>query len=109
MKRFFAVPEYMVNLSGLEEIPSNIAYRFGTGVTTSALAKEQGLESFDTALPRGWVAEFKDMTGFDPIGHFVWSLDDGTCFGCPEPVTLEGKVALKIQKHLLEELNDKKK
>ena len=52
----------------------------------SELADILGLKSYDTALPQAWVDEFVVVTGFNPVGYFVWSYDYAKIFGEPYPL-----------------------
>lgn len=48
--------------------------------------------TFDCALPQDWVDSLK--AGFSDlvIGHFVWLYPEGSVFGIPAPVTVQGDV-----------------
>lgn len=74
-------------------------------VSTHELAKEMKLESFDTALPQPWVDEFRDKTGFNPVGQMVWAYDNMPIWGEPIAVTRQAQVALDIFNHITREEN----
>ena len=105
MKTYYAVPEYFAKkkfpelLGGIQKIHPNVAYKYAYP-STEDLAKALGLINFDTALPQVWVDSFKEKTGFNPVLNFVWCYDDGTHWGYPQPITIEGETAHRICKHL---------
>lgn len=104
----YAVPEYLVKKEIQEKFIAHIpvmssADSYGYSLarpTTSELAEEQGVKMFDPALPQGWVDDFVEKTGFNPVGHFVYSYDEGI-FGHPKAVTREGIVAHGIYDHIV--------
>ncbi len=59
--------------------------------TVEACAEREGLRSYDTALPQAWVDNMASRGFGDVRGHFVWSYDSGNIFGCPYPITLDGR------------------
>lgn len=108
MKKIYALTEYAADqhldpkvVELLEVLPNDIAYKFYDNAGISKLARAEGLEVFDTALPIDWVRAFELRTGFNPVGHFVMGYDDNT-FGFPVAVTVEGKVAEKIYNHVVQ-------
>lgn len=58
-------------------------------MTVKEAAEARGINSFDTALPQGWVDEVWSEYGYDVRGHFVMSYDKGP-MGNPAPITEEG-------------------
>lgn len=57
-------------------------------MTVREAAEARGIETFDSALPQGWVDEIRERFGLDVRGHFVWSYDYGG--GCAAPITEGG-------------------
>lgn len=56
--------------------------------TVDQLAKEKGLVSYDTALPKRWCDDVLQRTGVWPgLVGFVWCYDKARIFGEPVPLT----------------------
>jgi hypothetical protein len=67
--------------------------------TTDELAKEMGLETYDTALPQEWFDRVLRHINKNPSGHIVWSYDRwdeniSNTFGFPVAVTPIGRYIL---------------
>lgn len=108
MRRIYAVPEYVVSkyiperiaAVAIQKIAPAIAYKYvPDGVTVSELARTQGVEHFDVALPIDMVRDFQDKTGFNPVGHFVMDYTNNS-YGFFKPVSIEGQIAQKIFNHI---------
>ncbi len=106
MKTMYAVPELVVKKyvphrfhEHIEKMQPNSAYRYVGGVSVSDLAKAEEVKHFDVALPIEWVREFQEVTGFNPVGHFVYDYSDNT-YGFPKPVTIDGIIAMRIFVHI---------
>lgn len=107
-RTIYAIPEYVVSKHIPEEFVKHLpkinwadAYGYATNrPSVDELAKLQDIKVFDTALPKDLVAEFRDLTGFNPVGHFVYCYDEEV-FGSLKPITREGIVALDIYYHLI--------
>lgn len=54
----------------------------------------QALETFDYAIPIGWVDDVKAKTGEYPE-HFVWAYRQGSIWGEPWPLTPEAEALLR--------------
>lgn len=108
-RTIYAVPEYLVSKYIPEHLGKNVpkvnwvdAYGYATdrpGV--SELAHLLDIKVFDIALPIDWVRDFQGRTGFNPVGHFVWSYDENS-FGLAKAITREGIVALGIYTHMIQ-------
>lgn len=61
----------------------------------NALAKEEGLVTFDPALPQDWVNEVYAKTGYEPqFFGFVWCYDKAKVWGEPYPLTKAAEILL---------------
>lgn len=77
------------------EITTRGAMTPGAPATVGELAKRlYGGMTYDVALPLEWLRRFKELTGLDPRGHFVWLYPLGGACGIPGPLTIEGLEAL---------------
>lgn len=69
----------------------NDIFRETLPITLDQTAESLGLQTYDVALPQGWVDMIYRHHGVWPASHFVWSYDQSKIFGAPVPVTGVGK------------------
>ena len=63
--------------------------------TKPELAEAAGIETYDTALPQGWLDRVRAVTGEYPLADFVWSYDPpNRVIGRPAAITEAGTALL---------------
>lgn len=81
---------YKVNLIDLIGLPN---------VSKQLVVNLLAPKTYDWALPQMWVNDVIEMTGENPVGHFVWGYGNGE----PVPITREGVVILRVYERLKDE------
>ncbi len=61
-----------------------------SGEEKLSLKRNEGVESFDWAMPQDWFELAVGVSGDNPSGHVVWSYDGGSMFGQPVGIDPNG-------------------